>query len=556
MKTKDVFLGFGLSLILALSYSFFHYAKLHNDTFEVSVIACSDNLKDNSLSLYYDIGQGFSESNKSNFIRSKNKYTAQIILTEKHFLKTIRLDIDEVDSFCLRQLTLYDKEHKKIYDLKAEKIKDNIVHLSDGILNIKEKGDLILIETNRVDPYFFLKPNFFISSSEIIISLLLILPYVFFLIRYFLINKMKDVTITTFILSSIIISIPLKDSLTSFATIIFVLFVGYNIFIKKNKIMLSPMISLIFLFIIPTTYGVFGGINENYGIRLGAVIFPLGFSFIHLERMELIKIYKIYSNFMLIVSLYVISVFLLYLIVGEVDLEYVLINKQKIRTQSFFRYLGYNHPTFLAVFMIIGFVFKWFEKHNKIDADIVLYFIAILIFCIITSARTTLFSLFFVMSVLIFLKKLKFVGFSLLTMFSMGIIFGGVYYFDEFRMEMWTLMLDNSNWILGNGFASNEKVILETLGFKFHPHNQFLLWFYDFGILGLLFYSLLLIYLLYTFVKNKYLAGVIILLLVNILMMTEAPFETSKPVFILSFLLSLVSLEMFCSANHNNVKEK
>lgn len=556
MTSKDIFFAFGFSAILAISYTFFHYAKFYNDTFEISVIACGDNINDNSLSLYYDTGKGYSETDKITFKKNKSQYVAKINLTSKRFLKTVRLDFDEVDSFCLQQLTLYDEEHKIIYALKAKEIEDNIIFLSDGILNIKEKRDSIVIETSRLDPYIIFKSNFFISSNEIIISLLLILPYIFLLIRYFLINKMKELTIATLVFSCIIISIPLKDSLTSFATIIFVLFVGYNILIKKNKIILSPAIGLIFLFLIPTIYGVLGGINENYGIRLGALIFPIGFSFIRLNRMELMKIYQIYSNLMLIIALYVICVFLIYLTIGEIDVKNMLIDKQKIRTQSFFLYIDYNHPTFLAVFMIIGFIFKWFEKSKMLDVEVILYLITILIFSVITSARTTLFSLFFVMSVLIFLNKLKFVGFSLLTMFSMGIIFGGVYYFDEFRMEMWELMLESRNLITGNGFASSEKIILETLGVKFHPHNQFLLWFYDFGLLGLLFFSILVGYLLYTFIKSNHIKGILILLLINILMMSEAPFETSKPVFILSFLLSLISLEMFYSTNHNNVEEK
>src|SRR5690606_29858643 len=167
MTSKDIFFAFGFSAILAISYTFFHYAKFYNDTFEISVIACGDNINDNSLSLYYDTGKGYSETDKITFKKNKSQYVAKINLTSKRFLKTVRLDFDEVDSFCLQQLTLYDEEHKIIYALKAKEIEDNIIFLSDGILNIKEKRDSIVIETSRLDPYIIFKSNFFISSNEI-----------------------------------------------------------------------------------------------------------------------------------------------------------------------------------------------------------------------------------------------------------------------------------------------------------------------------------------------------------------------------------------------------
>lgn len=549
MKSRSIFFAFGIGTILAIAYTVFHYTKSYNDKFEVSIITCDASVNNNSLTLYYDTGKGFSEKHTVKFKETRNQYVAKVSLSKKQFLKTIRLDFNDSGSFCLQQLTLYNKKQKIIYELNGNEIKSSIVHVSDGVVSIKEQGGAILIETDISDPYVFFKPNFFITAQLFTITLLLLIPYIltFCLIIY----KVGFVGLDILVFSLIIVSIPLKDSLTSFAAILFVLYVFYNIIIRRNKMLLSPILALVFIFLLPTIAGILDGVNDNYGIRLGALVFPLGFAFVRLKKDQIKQIYIIYSSLMLIIALFVISVFIIYLIIGEIDLKYILVDKQKMGVQKLFLYLKYNHPTFLGMFMLIGFVLKWFEKDKRFDMDLILYLLVIFTFSVLTSARVVLFSLLFILCVLVFIKKLKFFHFCLISTFSLTLVFLGTYFLDDFRIGMWRLMLSSNDWLLGNGFGSSENIIFETFGEKFHPHNQFLLWFYEFGLLGLLFFVMLFTSLLCFFVKTKNLKGVSVLLLINILMMTEAPFETSKPVFILSFLLSLL-----CFENYFNTKFK
>lgn len=54
------------------------------------------------------------------------------------------------------------------------------------------------------------------------------------------------------------------------------------------------------------------------------------------------------------------------------------------------------------------------------------------------------------------------------------------------RSKMWELMLsDPANWLLGHGVGSATQLINERLPGLTHPHNEYLRFYYDFGMIGL-----------------------------------------------------------------------
>ncbi len=218
-----------------------------------------------------------------------------------------------------------------------------------------------------------------------------------------------------------------------------------------------------------------------------------------------------------------------------------------------------------SVFTIAYF----FTQARNLKSDLLLLFIftGLILFTFFTGSRTPLVGIIVVLIFLMWERKDKWLAYLLaiiLTLFAIYLFFT----FDSFikrgfsyRPETWSISIQHSlqSPILGHGLGTEISVYLASLNKDFHDsHNIHIGTFYQFGLIGLVLWFLLIIYAFKIYLKNRDFRlaqiGVCLLLYGMASGMTEATSFLTRPKEI--WFLTWLPLSLLLSVEFIRLKEQ
>ena len=598
--SKEIIFGLSLFFFFIFSFLCIHFYEkrlnaniISENKISVEIILFTD--YDNLFQLFYSDNNSFTEDKSiKKVIKGLNKYQKIQFNLPKYkktaFLKKIRLDLG--NQYINRDIKI--KTIKIVIDekellWKAEDVKHNISFTSLSITNCILEKDYLTIKTNnsqkKYDPYINFKPFkqtigsvfwlwiILISGSFIGLVSNLSMNRILDQIRYYKGFEVKKILEFSIIL--IIITLLFRQKWNSIA-IGFFSVMSIIFFIKNGNKWNNLGLTL---YIFPSLFlirviGLFYTEDLKYGFHflepeLSFVIFPIIFSLIYLELPSLIRIFKIYLYFMLIIACFSIVSLFFNLMLLDVTFFYYLKNI-KIFSHVLFSWSYYNHPTFLSIYIIYGLVISLYLFYKKRVSKILMisYVIISLSFVIISGSRIAMVIYFVVSNLAIFAflfnkniqikyKILKYIYLLLLVIFAAYILeigFKKLGFHDESRIQMWytSWQTIKENPFFGVGTGGSKKVVqseelAEKLEFSNslpfnHPHNQFINELTQFGVFG----SSFLMYALFLVVKNSIrkkdylLINFIVIQL--LLMISEAPLNSSKGIIFFMFFISILLL--------------
>lgn len=567
-KTVYCFL---LILLTTFLFNTYYQSKANNPIYTLSVI--STHSADDTMELYYDVGAGFNETDKRGSIVVKGRNRSVFTFSNKTFYKKFRLDFgddEKFDEIIIHSIQL-QADNKDIFFLKQSDVLKNIeffspnVEVKNGTLKIFKTDDLF-------DPYVEFKTLNRIIIPNWINIFILLLPFLVFYskpfyqeIKIIVLRKQFDL----FFIILFLISIPLKESLTTFIAL---LWLCYTIFIvvrsKIFKITLTTLLCFS-LFIIPLIFGRPSSYDQ-INILLSFLIFGI-ISFSPIKR-DFIRIQRVYMFIIGIISLLIIASFLNYIIYYAIydDVSfYSYFSNIKYTNESIREWFDFSHPAYISIFSIVGMYFAFVSYKNEVldKKQLILYILITFILVIVLGSRIALFV--FVMTITTFFlqkfnyKKMLFIYFII---FSIGTLVM-INKIDPIRHQLWSISLSaiKEKPLLGYGLGSSENIILnKELNYKNgftsilklnHPHNQYISYILEIGLLGFLVLVTLLLILNFKYKKETNNNFSTLLFIWSILFLIESPFETSKPTFLFCFfLLITMKSEIFKISTKSQLK--
>lgn len=229
-----------------------------------------------------------------------------------------------------------------------------------------------------------------------------------------------------------------------------------------------------------------------------------------------------------------------------------------------------KHTTYLTLFVVVSFLFIFHEliqsKLKKLHGIPVLIFFLIILY--IASTRISIIALILGIEFII-LKEIKSKYKWLTTI--LPIILIGLYMLPnfqkrfepsntekgeihdiQFRKEHWLSVLEtiqNNSILVGKGTGSSRDFLYNTYKkheltsaykMKYNAHNQYLEIVLDYGLIGLVAFLIMLIYLAFYFIKLKDSISFAILFVFLIYFVTESVLQRQDGVVIFSLLMSLL----------------
>ena len=568
-------LRFSMIASLALNALIGHYLKssLSKGTFSVAIDATYQ--VSSTMELMYDAGKDFDQGQRvqRTFKKGRNIVSFPFELKETERLRYLRLDFGtntNLNKVELNSVTLSSKG-KQLFGLKKNGISKK-VGLKTGISEFETTTATFILDLNRkpFDPYIV-----FDAVNELIFPqwqrmLALVLPWLVFLclplLKWFeCVYREREYAL---ILSGLFCCmIPLKIAWVTFATLLLMAYALFNYYQKRRIKFERVYISLLIFFLVPLLFLGNGEVSQ-LSIPLGFVLFIIIGSLINFsDRTDRIK--KIYITvFLVVASITLVSWLLLMAFYGynyKIDFSGYFMNI-KIHAYATMFWLYYSHTTFLSFFIIVGgiFLLDFYDK-KKLSSKYVLFY-GVLGFgslVILGSRFAMLMGL-----VLPFLTRVSVKNLSRwlipawLTIFSLLVYF--VRYLDVRRNQLWKISWEafkERPW-LGHGTGTSESVLndmerIRRAGFETsvdmnHPHNQFLTYLLENGLLGTLLFLVAFLYIVYRFAEQRNKSMLLISFMVLMLMIVESPFRTTIPLYVIAFLFSIFTYRESPLTTHPN----
>jgi len=243
-------------------------------------------------------------------------------------------------------------------------------------------------------------------------------------------------------------------------------------------------------------------------------------------------------------------------------------NNIKIYSRDIRSWLYYDHAAFLSFFSIVGILFV----HNLYQKKLVdlkwvwLYHFMLISLIIITATRIGLIIYMLVLLNVVFslnfrkrliMNMVIFISFTTLLFFNIGDI-------DKNRATLWETSWDaiKTRPFFGYGLGQSNKVLHvsykneNNIGAPIlelnHSHNQYLTYLLELGFVGS---SILFFGLFFFLYKTKQFRNdmMIYLFALGFLFLTESALQTSKPLYVLSFLFILVCVGQNIDKNENYI---
>lgn len=381
------------------------------------------------------------------------------------------------------------------------------------------------------------------------------LIFIVFNLKRWCVTSKLDIVDVLFM--AFIVCIPLKIAWTTFVAL---LICAYSIFsaIREKK----------FDFKNPHAYLLLGfflvllilGRPTSLKVIDHQLAFVLFYFIIATVKLNWNKISRFYVYFMLLLNAVLVTSGIGFLLsfhnVFGLDVsEYFL----EIKTYSgnIREWFYYDHAVFLTFFGLVGLLFMrnvFNSKKERIEI-VVTYHILLLSTILLVGARISLliYSVFVINLVLKITPKQRLVSNTIVLLGILLLLFKFISSVDQSRSGLWLVSWEaiKEKPLLGYGLGSSDQVlhqesIMQKTNMKIpdtlnHSHNQFLTFLLEIGFIGI---SLLVI-LIAVYLKGtgQYKSMPMVLFIFGLcyVFLTESILQTSKPVFVLCFLFSIIN---------------
>ena len=530
---------------------------LSRENYTVSLELSSDS--PGFIDLYFDAGNGFSENNKirNHLGKGAQKIDFQIDLKNGEFLKKLRIDFEEISDS--QKVTLSNvslrTEDRSLYSLSDRRLRANIALLHNLV---SPKTSNVYYELKGHDPYLVLKTNNELMMPIGLQILLLTSPFILLLagpIFQWFKHLRQERNYLMLFCALFVLSLLLKISWVTFTTLLLLaygLFSFNKINFKKRR---ANTISLLILFLIPLVL-LGDGDYQKLSIPLGFIFFMLIGQLIDFkgstDGIRLIFV-NIFSVFMVIIIVNWILLIFSYGVFYDIYWDnYFFQIKESVHHVLY--WIRYDHTTFLSFFLIVGAIFCW-DLHNKrliSSRRFLFYLVLSILTLIILGSRYALAVIVLLPVVLSFLKKNYswriLLPITLVSLISISLIIPNI---DPVRKQQWeiSVLAASKKPLMGYGTGNSEKIMADldianesgldvTLPYN-HPHNQYLTYLLENGIIGLLIFLTVFITLMLLYYQHREISMTAVCFIILVLMFTESPFKTATALYGIVFLLAI-----------------
>lgn len=526
-------------------------------------------------SLFYTYSKDF-DANLELRDTNESKDTLFFIFPkESKLIKKFRLDFGNdtlLKEIKIKALQIIFKDKKITFD--QDKVFNSFflnsasVALNKNTLSVQTRSAI-----KPFDPYIVFSPLGEICLEGYSYRIALLLPFVFLIIFYTLrIRNDYKLTIVEFLLLIFIICIPLKIAWTTFCALLLCAY-GIAKLVYRKKLgsingtfyVLIAIFCWLVLFGRPSSLSV---IDKQWALPLFGVVSMT----ISLPKR---KTYKYFVFTMLILNAVIVASSINFLFwfndfyaLGILD----YFKDIKIYSSNVRDWLYYDHAAFLSFFGLIGLLFLH-ELRNKEELDkkiVYLYHTLLVLLIILIGSRICLliYAIFLLNSLMKWNIKRRILINSLLFVSVTALLFIYIQKVDLNRYHLWSVSWEaiKGNPWLGYGLGKSDELLhnidfINSAGFTEalrlnHSHNQFITFFLEIGILGVLAIVLTIFYFLYSTKQYKNKSLVLFLFGLGYIFLTESILQTSKPLYIICFLFLLITNEPKENFKLNLVKEK
>lgn len=553
------FLGFVLLGAILSTISSWFYFKQTRDKLINNLIGIEFALETQSIfksNLYYTYGDSFSSNLRLSDVNLNNDTLLFEFPRNNDVITKIRLDFGNdrrIKPVKINRIKLLFKSESIILEEKSiiQKCQDN----SPALILNKESG---IIEFNEklipFDPYLVFSPLVEFTINHRQFAIYLLSPMILCLLLYFT-TKFKTYWLTAqnLIFFLFIFCIPLKIAWTTFAAILLSLYGAYRIVVQRKPINNTPLAYLLLFFFL--TLFVLGRPSRvtDIDIQLGLIIWAIISLTLKVPKVEVLKAYVYY--FIIIIVLVLASGIGFLLWFNDLyGLQLLLFFKDiKLYSRELRGWLYYDHAAFLSFFGIIGILFlQKLYRLGQIKKNIVWTFhILIISLILITATRIGIIIYLLIVLNVVFLvdyKKRWILNSIAFIIFSCSLV-AKIDSIDRNRAILWknSWHLIKEKPFFGYGIGQSDKVLhsfnlkkgnvgLPILELN-HSHNQFLTFLLEFGFVGIFILSFALCFFLFSTSQYRNDMMITFLFASGYLFLTESALQTSKPLYVISFLL-------------------
>jgi len=526
-----------------------------------------------TIELLFDTGNNFNSSKQVVKAISKGQNKVQILfeIEKKDQLKFLRLDFGKdtlLTEISIQSMSLSD-ENENLFKLKEKDILTHII-LLQGIDLAEQSNNLIPKTSQRpFDPYIVFSP-----VNELMYPLwqrtsLLLAPWFlmfFFPIVMWIKERLAKNEFALLFVAFFLIAIPLKIAWVTFTSLLLFAYALYEFYKKKDFNFGVNHFFLCLFIIVPILFlgqGDFSKIIMPLGLLLWVFSGSILRNSIDENKIKLIYI----SVFTIVMGITLVSWASLLFFEGYfygVNTEnYFYLVKWKFHHVLYWLY--FDHPNFLSFFVTIGAVFclDLYRKNSIPKSFGVLYAIFAISFALILGSRFAL--LLLLCSPLLYLIPIKslsryiFISWAVLSSLALWVI----KYLDAQREQIWSLSIaaikekpwfgygtGSSSTILPASIDVNQNDIVGVLEIN-HSHNQIVSYALENGVLGALIIVVGLALIICHFGKQRNRLMLIVTFMLMLLMIIEAPFRTTTPLYVIGFLYAIFGNETILKTKSN-----
>ncbi|WP_424004037.1 O-antigen ligase family protein [Maribacter sp. IgM3_T14_3] len=539
--------------------------KLENGFYGFKFIL--ENEKPFDASLLYTYDNVFSSDYVIKNTSSANDTLFFYLPSSNKVLKKFRLDFGNntnIDKLKIKELQLLFQNDTIV--IESDKLIQKIFNTSASV-DLDKENKIIRFKKNVVpfDPYIIFSQlvEFTIVKKEY--TLFLLLPFVILLLVYFILvtSKKPSISVIEILCLLFVICIPLKIAWTTFATILLGIYGLYDLLFNKSK---SQYIPLTLLYVGCFCIFLLFGRPSNFSdidMQMGLLLWALIYATVHIP---VEKVYKYYVIMIMVINAMIISSGIGFLswfneLYGLDLIDYF--NNIKLYSRDVRGWLYYDHAAFLTFFGIAGvlFVQKLYKQRVESLLLVCVYHLILISFILITATRVGLFIYLFVLLNVLITSNFRIR--LLLNTVILGVFSTSLFYLinkiDKSRSVLWevTWSLIEEKPYFGYGIGQSNNMLQIAYHNKIgigssllelnHSHNQYLTYLLEFGIVGSLLLLFILVLFLYKTKQYKNDMLMVFLFALSFLFLTESAFQTSKPLYVISFLFLMI-----CSGNYFN----
>jgi O-antigen ligase len=554
---RGMILAFLLSILSSFLYLRHINNKLSKDFKGIEVVLSSDSLSKSSL--VYTYKEKFTSKT---IINNSGKFldTLEFLFPKtNNIVKRFRIDFEKnknANLFKIKSMRFLF-ENDKIY-FEQEDVFQKLANSSASVILDKHNETIDFNKNIKpFDPYVIFSPLVEFTLNKKHYTFFLLIPFIVLgIITLIYYNEEFKFDLKQLLLFAFIACIPLKIAWTTFFAVLLCIY-GTITSIKSKNTQKDWKLASFFIvyFLVLIIVGRPSSISD-FDMQLGLFLWALIVLTIKSSKIKTQKYYIVFLMFFhVIITASAISFLLNFNQFYGFQLADFFQN-MKLYSRDIRNWLYYDHAAFLSFFGTIGILFlhKLYKQRELKTVTVVIYHLFLISFIFITATRIGfVIYLFIVMNVLASLttRARLILNTTFFGIFATTLIYN-IHNIDPDRAILW-----NTSWSIikerpffGQGLGQSNEALLAAFNSRGniglpllelnHSHNQYLTYVLELGFLGvaILFLSFFLFLLWSKQLKNELFSTY--LFAVGLLFLTESALQTSKPLYVLSFLLILV----------------